>query len=449
LNHAQAEELTGSIVTLRRLVFGLTAAVLGFACAYAVTASARSALARNGVVAYSAVAPGAPDYDLWSVSPSGGTATNLTRSSTGDETGGVSYSPDGTRLAFIRDADLWTMGSDPAAAVRIAAGARDPEWSPDGSQIAFSGSGVETIAPDGTNRKVLLAGAAEPSWSPTGADVVVVSGDSLAIVHVATGAVTPFTPAAYSAPSSPEWSPDGTEIAFLAVPNDAQTVEAVFVMSVSGVALRELSGTRDAIGSIAWSPDATRIAFYAVSGLDTRTLVTVGAANGASRATLATLTTSGGDSSLAWQPLPGSTATTATGTTARATTTGRATTTSTRNTTTSPSVSTTAQGGKIITGTKRRDKISGTPSDDRLFGGGGNDRLNGLAGNDRLFGGPGNDVLVGGPGSDQLVGNAGNDRFATKDGQTDDVVCGPGRDTVIADELDFVTGCEVVRRSGD
>lgn len=97
--------------------------------------------------------------------------------------------------------------------------------------------------------------------------------------------------------------------------------------------------------------------------------------------------------------------------------------------------------------TQGPDRLVGTARADRLFGLGGADRLLGLGGNDVLDGGPGNDTLTGGAGRDRLHGRAGNDVLNARDGRRDRVVCGPGRDYVLADRADSVArDCERVRR---
>jgi uncharacterized repeat protein (TIGR01451 family) len=100
----------------------------------------------------------------------------------------------------------------------------------------------------------------------------------------------------------------------------------------------------------------------------------------------------------------------------------------------------------VVTGTNRVNVLNGTAGRDRLVGLGGNDTLFGRGGIDILLGGSGNDRLVGGPGRDDLQGGLGNDRIESRDGVREVVNCGAGRDTVLADRLDVVRNCEVVRR---
>jgi Ca2+-binding RTX toxin-like protein len=112
-------------------------------------------------------------------------------------------------------------------------------------------------------------------------------------------------------------------------------------------------------------------------------------------------------------------------------------------------------GAERLWGGAGRDRISGDAGNDTLFGGlgtdtitggSGTDRLSGGARRDTLSGGPGNDTVSGGPGRDIGRGDAGNDTINVRDGQRDVVNCGPGRDSVTADQVDVVRKCEHVAR---
>jgi hypothetical protein len=113
-------------------------------------------------------------------------------------------------------------------------------------------------------------------------------------------------------------------------------------------------------------------------------------------------------------------------------------------------------GRDCLFGNAGRDRISGHGHADRLFGNRGHDRLAGNAGRDSVLGNQGNDRLTGGAGPDRLrggggrnrySGGSGNDRVFARNGKTDRVRCGKGRDRVIADRQDRVAGdCERVRR---
>ena len=64
---------------------------------------------------------------------------------------------------------------------------------------------------------------------------------------------------------------------------------------------------------------------------------------------------------------------------------------------------------------------------------------------DVVFGGVGNDTLDGGAGRDVLDAGAGNDTVNARDGEADTIACGDGSDTVVADAVDTVLGCEIVQ----
>lgn len=53
-------------------------------------------------------------------------------------------------------------------------------------------------------------------------------------------------------------------------------------------------------------------------------------------------------------------------------------------------------------------------------------------------------VLFGNEGRDRLRGGQGNDTIRASDGSSDTVDCGPGRDSVAADNGDRLRGCELI-----
>jgi N-acetylglucosamine-6-sulfatase len=96
------------------------------------------------------------------------------------------------------------------------------------------------------------------------------------------------------------------------------------------------------------------------------------------------------------------------------------------------------------------DEIHAGPANDVVIAGSGGDRVWGGDGNDSLSGGSGNDVLRGRAGTDRLFGEGGSDSIAARDAARDDVVCGPGRDIVLADRVDrLARDCEMIRRADE
>jgi Tol biopolymer transport system component len=104
------------------------------------------------------------------------------------------FSPDGTQVLFVRgrcdkadSAAIFVVNVDDPHPQRITAwglGASEPDWSPDGSLIAFNTfnerithAEIYVISPDGTSVRRLTsepgaAGAFRPSWSPNGSRLV-------------------------------------------------------------------------------------------------------------------------------------------------------------------------------------------------------------------------------------------------------------------------------------
>lgn len=120
-----------------------------------------------------------------------------------------------------------------------------------------------------------------------------------------------------------------------------------------------------------------------------------------------------------------------------------------------------------LLGSSGADRLYGGTDRDTLFGGSGRDRLVGGFGRDRLYAGSGNDRLSGGGHADRLFGEHGNDRIHAggagddgnnvdagpgndvinvRNGRRDSVLCGRGRDRVVADASDRLNGCERVSR---
>jgi len=193
------------------------------------------------------------------------------------------WSPDGSMLAF--DTDLWgnyvtTRALAIAVAARDGSGFRQltvdptpspnilthwsfdcPDWSPDGSRVSFvanqtvnqlgGASQLMTIAADGTDPRVVLDMAA-------------------ADLDPFFGAVIPIT----RPRSCPRWSPNGTQLAFMAkrqyhdVPDPTAYMNAVYVIGADGSGLTRLWGGAEVSSLVDWSPDGTRLLFstYALEG---------------------------------------------------------------------------------------------------------------------------------------------------------------------------------------
>src|SRR5688500_16054084 len=109
---------------------------------------------------------------------------------------------------------------------RMTWGATDPDWSPDGSRLAFSLFGsIWQVSSEGGPAKQITSSAgyhAHPVWSPQGDKIAFVRGDApagpipnipgrLVIVDLATGQERELsTPNPVA--GTPAWSPDGNRL---------------------------------------------------------------------------------------------------------------------------------------------------------------------------------------------------------------------------------------------
>jgi Tol biopolymer transport system component len=148
----------------------------------------------------------------------------------------ISWSPDGSQLAFVRLENIWIVnadGSDPHALTHSgpAFGNYHPAWSPDGSTIAYWRGSINS--PDGGPADAEIytmpvnggtparltrddAASIEPAWSPDGKLIVYRTAppDDL-IVMRADGSDSHRVTPDWMNPWAPAWSPDGSKIAFL------------------------------------------------------------------------------------------------------------------------------------------------------------------------------------------------------------------------------------------
>ncbi len=193
-----------------------------------------------------------------------------------------SLSPDGTRIAYASDRDghneIYVMnlnGSDP---VRVSylhfncLGDSDPDWSPDGTKILFTGRSsvngsldIYVVNPNGTNQTQLTTHVTQdymPSWLPDGSRIMFVSFRDNGFGEIYTmnpngSSQTRITNNSI-AEREPVWSPDNTKIAYSNFRNGR---DSIFVINVDGS--NEVQVTTDAASNDypVWSRDSLRIFF--------------------------------------------------------------------------------------------------------------------------------------------------------------------------------------------
>jgi WD40 repeat protein len=127
------------------------------------------------------------DYEVCIMNADGTGTKQLTKNSSFD--GYPSWSPDGTKIAFASnrdgDVDIWVMNADGSEQTNITNddpwNDDDPHWSPDGRWIAittdrYNGLSAELITPDGKSQATIGSVAYATwfdSWSPDGKSLLV------------------------------------------------------------------------------------------------------------------------------------------------------------------------------------------------------------------------------------------------------------------------------------
>jgi Tol biopolymer transport system component len=249
----------------------------------------------NGSIAFGVRAADG-SANIFSVLPDGKALRQLTTGSGNHLC--AAYSADGNQIAYCADVsgnfEIWTMranGTQQTQVTHLDGRALFPDFSRDGRKIAFGGTVgddpnneiyvVDAVTGDGLVALTSCAGLASgcyndyPAWSPDGTLIVYNHADDFDAdenpvneqVWVMNANGTNQHPLTSDAPNKdqvPDWSPDGTKIAYASGPS------GIWVMNADGSVQHQLTGcgpsdpvpcpAGDDFGPV-WSPDGTQIAF--------------------------------------------------------------------------------------------------------------------------------------------------------------------------------------------
>jgi hypothetical protein len=464
-----------------RLVVGLAAALLA-AVVVAGTQRAEAAFPGNkGKIAFDR------SFRIWLKNPSlASPETKLREDGVSD--GQAAFTPDGSRVAFVRRVpgpEIFVTNADGTGTPRRLTTNSEvdeyPVWSHDGTRIAFErGAQIWSMNADGTNQKPLTSDPVNPSFTPAWSVPLPGAPDGK-IAFVYKGYIWTMFPngsgkaqLSYTCPTAnggvcdnavgnPTFSPDGARIA-------AEYFGDIFMVSSSGgTSTLLLPPQLGGQGNPAWSPDGTRIAFQQSSG--TPSHIYMANADGSSTQPVKLTNSDVGEVNPDWQPIP--------------------LCTQTVNANNDPLVGT--SGKDVLCGDSRNNTIDGGGGPDIILAKGGTDTLTGSGGNDTLDGGPGidtvsyvgastvkanlttgfatgpgsdvllgienvigssandqltgsesNNTLIGGGGADKLFGLNGNDTLNSMDGVSgnDTLDGGAGTDSCIMDPSEAsIAGC--------
>lgn len=187
---------------------------------------------QNGRIAYATGFARTPQ--IYSMRPNGTALRQLTHVPKGHAAIMPEWSPDGTQIAFIRDGQVWVMNADGSGKHGLTTPRAEddhPSWSPDGSRILFT----HCTAPFGFLDRC---------------HIMAMNTDGSGLVRILGGTWND---------DAAVYSPNGQRIAFDSTRGGF--VSAVWVMNADGSGLKRLTDPDLEAHGPDWSPDGTHILF--------------------------------------------------------------------------------------------------------------------------------------------------------------------------------------------
>lgn len=204
----------------------------------------------EGIITYVRVVQPDCSPDVYAAEATGDNAHAVIESPAFDDE--ADLSPDGTKITFLSTRSgrslIYTANVDGSNVQQLTSAERgtdvSPRWSPDGTQIAYSGAGnIIVMNADGSDKQTVFEAMPQSSrepcrvsatvgdWSPDGTNVLyystIISGDGnmfwVCSLDLATSEIEILVSEPLGAlHAEPHWSPDGTKIAYR---DDRETVE--------------------------------------------------------------------------------------------------------------------------------------------------------------------------------------------------------------------------------
>jgi TolB protein len=247
--------------------------------------------------------------EIYTCNTDGSNITRLTNDPAND--GQPAWSPDGIRIAFTRNRNLFIMNADGSNVVQrtFSGSCQGPTWSPDGTKIAFSDydnaegySGIFTVSATGGSPLLLQSYSGgyfmDPAWSPDGTKIAFALDEntydySYDIYTINANDGTYIGYLTYGTNygidhlfSSPSWSPSGAKLAVVFKGSSNSYIPHVSVMNSDGSGLTLLRSGVAEWTRTSWSADGAIIVYTSFSG-STNNISWV-AANGSAAGTIIT-----------------------------------------------------------------------------------------------------------------------------------------------------------------
>jgi Tol biopolymer transport system component len=262
----------------------------------------------------------------------------------GENEGGPRTTSDGSKIAFVRShTDIYVMNADGSGQTKLTEGDGGLIWLAHGSKIAFTrflGTGEVQIfvmnadgsGQAGVGKNVSNRGNAGLALSPDGSKIAFArwgGGDvwyrKVFEIYVAnadgSGETRLYrTRGNIDAPTSTEWSPDGSKIAFVSSRDRSwagklediragYAVTEIYVANADGSGVTRLTNNRKADYHPVWSPDGSKIAFISERDIEREpprgpvvSEVYVMDADGTGETRLTDIGTVAGDPGPSWSP---------------------------------------------------------------------------------------------------------------------------------------------------
>ena len=219
------------------------------------------------------------DDEIYVMNADGSGQANLSRSSTTEERG-PDWSPDGQRMAlaslqgeildiFVLPVNLTKTDGNQPSWMKLTGnslgGDEYPDWSPDGTKLAFHSHRdgnweIYVMNADGSEQTRLTDNPGEdtyPSWSPDGSrlvfnsaivgytDIYVINADGTELTQLTSDLAPEY---------DPSWSPDGSMIAFTRAMDEDPRSAHIYLMHADGSEQTQITNTPASDWNPVWQP---------------------------------------------------------------------------------------------------------------------------------------------------------------------------------------------------